>query len=83
MDSLILNKKPLHIFVSFYEMLGHDLDDAQDSCLVEVIDKRLDLLWDRKIVTARENVREAHFVLHECVEPKVLTEAHLGHKLTI
>lgn len=83
MDSLVLSKKPFHFIIAFLEVLSHDLDNAQDSCLVEVTDEGLDLLRDRQIVTARENVRQTHFVLHKCVEPKILTESHLRHQLTI
>lgn len=80
---LVLLEKFRHVVISGHEVIRDDFDDTQDRGLVEIADECLCLLWHRQVVTAREDVGNLVFLLHETVEPKVLAETHLRHQLPV
>ena len=64
-------------------MIRHDLNDAEDSSLVEIADEAFGLLGDWQVIAPWEHMRYAMILLIKAIEPEILTEAHFGDKLTI
>ena len=43
---LVLCEQHLHLFIAFHKVIRHDLNDAEDSSLVEIADEAFGLLGD-------------------------------------